>query len=625
MLPSAVHNVSLVYALVWAIDNFYGRATSTPLAVVQFATSRESRDIHNDLIDAALVRSSKTGRIQFLLEDDRLELTETNAELPPPSGLTGRPMAIWFLDSLRSYFRLEMYLNQPGSSYKRNGYFVVVYTGLEEQPMESVKIMFRRLLNMYVLNVNVFLQRDGTVQLYTYYPYGPHRCQSSLPVYYTAFQDLPAPATGYGLTKPLFPSKLVNLYGCELVAVTFEHQPYVIIEDDPKIPGGRIMRGIEGMIFRSLAERMNFTIKMVERKDKDRGEILPDGNYTGILKMMVDGEANMTFVCFLYNKARSDLMLPSISYTSFPIVLLIPSGGSMTPMQRLTRPFRYIIWSCILVSLILAFLLMALLRIAAVPVLRNLVLGRHNTYPYLGMVSSLLGGLALYNPRRNFARYLLILWLLQTLVLRAAYTGQLYLLLQDVEVRSPLKTLGEVMAQNYEFHMLPALLPIFQGSVPRSNIKTVFSMETSLARLRDEDNPGIAVPLLQPTVYEFDYRSGPNVRHLTVLPDPLMTAPLTLYMRPHSFFKRRVDRLLLAMMSSGIVYRYRRMYLDRIERLAKRRNMEPSPLTIWRLGGVFLCCSGLQFLAILVFILELLARKHPLLERALNAINRYTA
>jgi len=340
---------------------------------------------------------------------------------------------------------------------------------------------------------------------------------------------------------------------------------------------------------------------------------------------MVDGEANMTFVCFLYNKARSDLMLPSISCTSFPIVLLIPSGGSMTPMQRLTRPFRYIIWSCILVSLILAFLLMALLRIAAVPVLRNLVLGRHNTHPYLGMVSSLLGGLSLYNPRRNFARYLLILWLLQTLVLRAAYTGQLYLLLQDVEVRSPLKTLGEVMAQNYEFHMLPALLPIFQGSVPRSNIKTVFSMETSLARLRDEDNPGIAVPLLQPTVYEFDYRSGPNVRHLTVLPDPLMTAPLTLYMRPHSFFKRRVDRLLLAMMSSGIVYRYRRMYLDRIERLAKRRNMEPRPLTIWRLGGVFLCCSGLQFLAILVFILELLARKHPLLERALNAINRYTA
>jgi len=46
------------------------------------------------------------------------------------------------------------------------------------------------------------------------------------------------------------------------------------------------MRGIEGMIFRSLAERMNFTIKMVERKDKDRGEILPDGNYTGILKMV---------------------------------------------------------------------------------------------------------------------------------------------------------------------------------------------------------------------------------------------------------------------------------------------------------------------------------------------------
>ncbi|KAH8368292.1 hypothetical protein KR084_009697 [Drosophila pseudotakahashii] len=625
MLSSAVHNVSLVYALVWAIDNYYGTASSTPLAVVQFATSRESRGLHNDLIDAALVRSSETGRIQFLLEDDRVEMTETNAELPPPSGLTGRPMAIWFLDSLRSYFRLEMYLNQLGSPYKRNGYFVVVYTGLEDQPMESVKIMFRRLLNMYVLNVNVFLQREGTVQLYTYYPYGPHRCQSSLPVYYTAFQDLPAPARGYGLTKPLFPSKLANMHGCELVAITFEHAPYVIIEDDPRTPGGRIMRGIEGMIVRALAERMNFTIKMVERKDKDRGEILPDGNYTGILKMMVDGEANLTFVCFMYNKARSDLMLPSISYTSFPIVLLIPSGGSMSPMQRLTRPFRYIIWSCVLVSLLLGFLLMALLRIAAVPLLRNLVLGRHNRGPCLGMWGSLLGGLALHNPRRNLARYLLMMWLLQTLVLRAAYTGQLYLLLQDVEVRSPLKTLAEVTSQGYEFRMLPALQTVFRDSLPTANVRSVFTLEASLIRLRDEDDPGIAVPLLQPTVYQFDYRSGPNMRHLTALPDPLMTAPLTLYMRPHSYFKRRIDRLLMAMMSSGIIYRYRRMYIDRIERLAKRRNMEPSALTIWRLGGVFVCCASLQLLAIFVFGLELLATKHRRLRRTLNAINRYTA
>ncbi|EDX02338.1 uncharacterized protein LOC6525395 [Drosophila yakuba] len=626
MLPSAVHNVSLVYALVWAIDNYYGMATSTPLAVVQFPTSRESRRLHNDMIDAALFRSSATGRIQFLLEDDRVEMTEqNNTELPPPSGLTGRPIAIWFLDSLRSYFRLEMYLNQLGSPYKRNGFFLVVYTGLEEQPVESLKIMFRRLLNIYVINVIVFLQRDDTVHLYTYYPYGPHHCQSSLPVYYTAFQDLPAPATGFGLTKPLFPSKLGNLHGCQLVVATFEHRPYVHIEDDPKTPGGRIILGIEGLIFRSLAERMNFTVKLLERQDKNRGEILPDGNVTGILKMMVDGEVNLTFVCFMYNKARSDLMLPSISHASFPIVLVIPSGGSISPMGRLTRPFRYIIWSCIAVSLLLGFLLISHLRITAAPELRHLVLGRHNHRPCLGMWSSLLGGLAIYNPQRNFARFILVMWLLQALILRAAYTGQLYLLLQDVEMRSPIKTLGEAQAKGYEFRILPALRTVFKDSMPSTNFQVVFSQEESLLRLRDEDDAGIAVALLQPTIYQFDYRSGPNARHLTVLPDPLMTAPLTFYMRPHSYFKRRIDRLLMAMMSSGIVARYRRMYLDRIKPVAKRRRLEPKPLSMWRLGGVFVCSAGLYLLALLVFILELLSRQHSRLRRILDVINRYAA
>ncbi|XP_017017960.1 glutamate receptor [Drosophila kikkawai] len=631
MLPSGTQNVSLVYALVWAIDHYYGRSTSTALAVVKFPTSRASRGHHNDLIDEALARSAGSGRIKFQLEDDHIESTTNGtdeSELPPPSGVTGRPIAIWFLDSLRSYFRLELYLNQLGSPYKRTGNFLLVYTGLESQPMESIKIMFRRLLNMYVLNVSVFLQRNASVHVYTYYPYGPHRCQSSLPVFYTAFQELEAGVVG--LTKPLFPSKLANMHGCQLVAATFEHRPYVILEDDPLQKDGndRILHGIEGRIVKTLAERMNFSIKLVEPKDKDRGQIQPDGNYTGILKMIVDGEANLTFVCFMYSKARSDLMLPSVSYMSFPIVLCVPSGGSMTPLQRLTRPFRYIIWSCILGSLLFGLLLIGLLRLRQPQALHYLILGRANHRACLGMWNVLLGGLALYHPRRNFARFLLLMWLLQTLVLRAAYTGQLYLLLQDVEMRAPLQKLSEVVAQGYVFHMLPALQNIFRESMTGIRIHVVASHEESLLRLREEDDPGIAVPVLQPTVYQFDYRSGPNRRHLAVLPLPLMTAPLTMYMRPHSYLKRRIDRLLMAMMSSGIVFRFRGMYLDRIERMSKRRrSMEPQSLTLWRLSGIFACCGALQLLAVLVFGLELLsaATGHPQLRRALSLLNDFIA
>ncbi|XP_017156353.1 uncharacterized protein LOC108164897 [Drosophila miranda] len=624
MLPSAVHNISLVYALVWAIDHHYGQSTSTALSLVQFATSYASRDYHNDLIDATLCRASTAAKIQFLLEDERMDMTENTEELPPPSGVMGRPCAIWFLDSLRAYIRLERYLLQPGSTYKRNGFFIIVYTGREMEPVEIIKIMFRRLLNIYVLNVNVFLSRSGTVQMYTYYPYGPHRCRSSLPVYYGSFQGMPSSAE-FGLGKQLFPSKLTNLHGCELVTATFEHRPYVRIDDDADSPNGRRLHGIEGMIFSSIAERMNFTIKLMERQDKDRGQILPNGSYTGILKMMLEGDANITFVCFMYSKERSDVMLPSVSYTNFPIVLVIPGGASMSPLERLMKPFRYIIWSCLIVSVLVGLTLIAVLQMMPVPALRDLVLGRSNRLPCLGLWYTLLGGLALRTPRRNFSRYLLVMWLLQTLVLRAAYTGQLYLLLQDAQVRTPLQTLAEVVAKGYEFCMLPALKGVFRDSLLGTKIRLVTNHQASLRRLRDEEDPGIAVPLLLPTVYEFDYQSGPTQRHLTVLPDALMTAPLTFYMRPHSYLKRRIDRLLMAMMSSGITYHYRRIYLDRIERLAKQRNLEPQPLTIMRLGGVFVCFLALQLLAGIVFVLERLALRHPRFRRVLDVANRYIA
>lgn len=327
----------------------------------------------------------------------------------------------------------------------------------------------------------------------------------------------------------------------------------------------------------------------------------------------------------MYNKERAMYMLPSISYTSFPIVLCVPGGRSLTPLERLTKPLGYITWLCLLTCILFGLTLITVLQLLSVPRLSRFVLGENNRLPGTELWSTLLGGLHMHPPRRNFARFLLALWLLETLVLRAAYTGELYILLQDGRVRTPLRTLTEVLDKKYEFHMLPALQPVFRKLVSRQRVVVISRLEASLTQLRDDTEAQFVVPLLRPTASRFDMDSGPKKPRLAMLRYPLLTAPMTLYMRPHSYLKQRINTLLINMMSSGLVDRFRRMYLDRIEHLASERNREPTKLSLWLLAGLFGSFGLMQLLASIVFLLELGAAQpqRPRLRRLMNAANRY--
>lgn len=354
--------------------------------------------------------------------------------------------------------------------------------------------------------------------------------------------------------------------------------------------------------------------------------LIPSTTHGFLFPQIVDGKANLTFGAFMYSHERKRFMQPSLTYTSFPVVLCIPSGRQLSPLQRLTKPLRYIIWICLLTSLLLACMVIVFLHTDRGIHVRRFLLGG-NRWPCMSLWSILFGGQQQQLPRRNFARYLLAMWLLQTLVLRAAYTGELYILLQDASVRTPLRTLHEVLAQNYMFHMLPAMQSIFRDMLPLKRVKIITDLDQSLRQLRDDDQARMVLSTLQPTVARFDMESGRSKPRLTVLPTPLLTAPLTFYMRPHSYLKQRINTLFMSMMSSGLVHRSRRIYLDRIEHLAKVRNHEPTRLSMSLMSGIFGCFGLLHLLACFVFMLELrsAAPQRQFLRRLMDTANRFTA
>lgn len=290
----ATYNMSLMYAVVWTINSHYASDSTKPLTIVNFATFDSSRGIHNDLLDAVLRLASSAGRIKFLLEGERIADNETDAIDPGvgaggnyDGGLNTQTTAIWLLDSWRAYKRLERRLLQPDSgtsTFKRNGYYCLLYTGMEPSRLGTIKRIFGRLFAIYVINVNVFLLQleTGMVQVYNYYPYRPHLCQSAQPVHYATFPGSigAAPQIRAEDRTLFFDDKLDNMHGCELVVVTFQQRPYVIID------AGESLRGIEGMLFQLLEERMNFSTRLLIEKDFNRGIALSNGSLTGAMRMV---------------------------------------------------------------------------------------------------------------------------------------------------------------------------------------------------------------------------------------------------------------------------------------------------------------------------------------------------
>lgn len=184
------------------------------------------------------------------------------------------------------YRNFENDLLDPNRHYHRNGFFILIYTGTERDRLTNIKEIFRRLFYLYVTNVNVLMIVGKMPYLYTYFPFAKNKCHSSLPEFFISFRGIDKNFDKFKVNKPLFPSKVKNMHGCELAVATWHYPPYIYIDYDPKTGEFKRLHGIEGMLISLLSELMNFKILIKEPVPRDRGDVYPNGTVTGAAKMV---------------------------------------------------------------------------------------------------------------------------------------------------------------------------------------------------------------------------------------------------------------------------------------------------------------------------------------------------
>lgn len=99
------------------------------------------------------------------------------------------------------------------------------------------------------------------------------------------------------------------------------------------------------------------------------------------------------------------------------LLYAIPMAAPYSSLEKLFFPFRYRIWILLCAVFCIAAMMLLLLKMTA-EMNRAFLVGPSNNMPFFNMLNICLGGsVSLYDmPIRNFARTLLMIWLLSTLV-----------------------------------------------------------------------------------------------------------------------------------------------------------------------------------------------------------------
>jgi hypothetical protein len=105
-------------------------------------------------------------------------------------------------------------------------------------------------------------------------------------------------------------------------------------------------------------------------------------------------------------------------------------------------------WICIGVTLVGSFFMIQLINCMSVQV-QNFVVGRDIQTPTLNVANIFLNGLQHRVPGRNFARFLLIMFVIWSLTIRTCYQSELYKNLQS-DLRKPrIQTVDDLIEKNF--------------------------------------------------------------------------------------------------------------------------------------------------------------------------------
>lgn len=272
-----------------------------------------------------------------------------------------------------------------------------------------------------ILHLQYFIiDMESLFKLYTFVWYTPEKCSDPQLVEVNSFDR----NSNMWMNSEFDIQKFHNFHGCTLVLGLDDSNP-------AHLHGGYLVNFIN-----DLKINLNFTIVvnyMQHRKHLDK-------NLTVDLHVV---QFPMTILTG-YHFTRP--------YFFFPKKLIVSPGDPYTAYEKLLLPFDEQTWFLIGLFFITAFSTVFFFNFANQAV-RNFIFGKNVATPSLNIVMIFCGISQTVLPKRNFARFLLTLYVLYSLVIRTAWQSKLFEFLQKDMRKPEIKSFEEMIEKNFAFYV----------------------------------------------------------------------------------------------------------------------------------------------------------------------------
>lgn len=225
-------------------------------------------------------------------------------------------------------------------------------------------------------------------------------------------------------TSVFFPKKYQNLHGCTM------HIGFV-----------NDSGSMELMIFLTypMVKALNATFYNFPIKSKNLDK------YLGDIDLYLEFVPNSA-----HNNSNKYMAGYPFYYTKYYFV--IPPGEPYSQFEKMFLPFEFEVWIAILVTFSIGFLTIQIISRCPIHV-RNFVYGRSINTPTVNFVVIFLTGAQFKIPQRNFARFILILYIMWCLIIRTCYQSGMFNFLQK-DVRKPqLASINEIFDRNFTIYV----------------------------------------------------------------------------------------------------------------------------------------------------------------------------
>ncbi|CAG9797467.1 unnamed protein product [Chironomus riparius] len=569
-------------AVVDYIINFYDKTSSA--VNMYHNTQPENLNVNMDIMNEILHHVKTKIVVQV---DSLMDFRLSNRK---------RINNIFFVDSFES-FKI-IYEEMNSSHFEYQGYYLIAVTEHGRDIYKTMADIFSDLWIKKIINVNILFMPHGNnneAMLYTYYPYTRYYCENTAPIQLNQYQG-----KNWMREVDYFPRKLTNFHGCHLSVATFKNPPFMIIKQDKN--GVITVNGIEGILLRELAYRLNFNVDLYVLK-KLFGEIFKNGSATGAIKMIVNYEVNLTLGFFASMPLRDAFMQPSYVYFTTNLLWMVPPGKPQSALEKLANPLKYMVWTLSSMTILIGFIVIVVVKKQPHAV-QKFVFGNKSQTPSINFMNLILGNSIHQVPTRNFSRYLLMLATLCFFIIRTCYSSGLVKFMQMDTREKHMMSTSQMIEENFTFYLKEASR-FYVLSMPEvlKRTKLLKSQEYESKLHAMMKNPYSNAAFLTTTGHLAYRNQKVFPKFYEFAPTPLYSINIVMYMNLGSCLEAYFGEMLMKLISSGLINKWATEFIDE-KYLKKPIDDVLESLSLEQLEGAFQLLIGGLLTAFIAFCFE---------------------